>query len=126
MRFTEHHIAHLDAHNVAFKFFVVSGSHLHVDLFAITQKRHIDFGTFRTIYKANDIFITGNVFTINFKERITAHDARLLRGRTFFGRQTHNHAVARINTDISNAHFNGFGGRIRRRDHEFLWNNLDG
>ena len=126
MRFTEHHIAHLDAHNVALEFFIVSGSHLHIDLFAITQKRHVDFGTFGTVNQADNIFIARNVLAVDFKNCIALRNPCFLSSGTFFRRKADNHAVARVNADISNAHFNGFGGRIRRRNHEFLRNNLDG
>ena len=80
MRFAEHHVAHLDSYDVALQFFIVSRRHLHVDLFATTQKRHVDFGTFGTVNQANNIFVTRNMFAVDFKNRIALRNSSHLRG----------------------------------------------
>ena len=66
------------------------------------------------------------MLAVDFKNSVVLLDASIRRGGTFYRRNTHDNAVARVDADIADAHLDFGTGGILCGNHEFFWNDGNG
>ena len=126
LRFAEEHVTHLNADHVALVFLVVHRSERLGERIAIADDGNIHGLALAAVDDAHHLFVTGDVFTVDLENRVVLLDAGSSRSGAFYRREAHDDAVARVDTDIANAHLDFGTGGILRGNHEFFGNDSQG
>ena len=107
-------------------FFVIHGAERLGERIARTDDGNVHGFALAAVDNANNVFVAGNVFAVDFKNRIVQKDSGLLRSGTCHRREAHHHAVPGIDTDIADTHLDFGTGGILRGNHKFFGNNRQG